>query len=131
MCADEDNLETYKNDLYRSSHQIIYKQFQQQQNHHGGSKNLVDVDAMIKPSLGLLYEAKPLNVAAMWTSANSSNSLAAVERDQMIDRLSAAIANLNHSMSSSNVKTSSVVESDSSSATNEQSASEVRQISCV
>lgn len=153
--ADEENLESYKNDLYRSSHQIIYKQqlFQQgaanslQKPHLKTSSTGVVLPSTslldsggVKASLGLLYEAKPLNMA-MWTSANSAitSSLAAAERDQMIDRLSAAIANLNNSICSNTVKSSEHDEhsEDGTSSTstsnnrNTNKQNEVRQISCV
>lgn len=148
--VEDENLENYKNDLYRSSHQIIYKQqlFQQQQQQQQGAccpkPKLPSITGDDKPNLGLLYEARPFNVTSMWTSANSGVSLATVERDQMIERLNAAIANLNNSMCS-NLKSSGEKaeenEKNSSSGSggggdlNEQSSSSlsevVRQISCV
>lgn len=91
-------------------------------------------EEIAKPNLGLLYEARPLNVG-MWASSNSalSGSLAAVERDQMIDRLSAAIANLNNSMCNNNNLKTNEQENEKVSDSNEQKnlGGDVRQISCV
>ena len=143
--VEDENLENYKNDLYRSSHQIIYKQqlFQQQQQQQQGAycpkPKLASITGDEKPNLGLLYEARPFNVTSMWTSANSAVSLATVERDQMIERLNAAIANLNNSMcsnlKSSGEKAEENEKSGSGGDLNEQSSSSisevVRQISCV
>lgn len=100
--TDEDkNLECkYKNELYRSSHQIIYKQ---QLYQHGGyikpqtppqiinssSCSSDETTTANKPSLGLLYEAKPLNVM-MWTTnntntSNNSQRISAIEPDSSVN----------------------------------------------
>jgi hypothetical protein len=179
------NSEKYKNDLYRSSHQIFYKQqlFQQNQQHHQYQNmainpylnrpkisppppqtqqqqplqviNPTDSEFMLIDSsntitttntnnnnnnLNLLYEAKPLNSntnMTMWTSLNSS----VIERDQMIDRLSAAIANLTNSSSSTTnttTNTPTMTTSVATATTNKTSddatntnMNEIRQISCV
>lgn len=141
VAVDEDILENYKNDLYRSSHQIIYKQqlFQQQQGASSLKAKLpmppstsIVGEEIAKPNLGLLYEARPLNVG-MWASSNSamSGSLAAVERDQMIDRLSAAIANLNNSMCNNNLKTNEQENEKINDSNEQKNLGDVRQISCV
>ena len=121
--SDEDkSLECkYKNELYRSSHQIIYKQ---QLYQHGGyikpqtppqiinSSCSSDETTANKPSLGLLYEAKPLNVM-MWTNNNNNNS--STNNSQRISAIEP-------------VNDSSVNDTE---ATTTPNVNEIRQISCV